>query len=143
MVITPANTEPAQPPPLPRPEALVISSDERELLGKVGVLVATPRTAKRLVNIYRMLRVSVPDSELEAFLPNGGNEYQAVVLLLGILIGRPSRAHKVFQKLEASGDVDDIWKVLEEFTEVYEPLEPSATTSKSRRQGHTVVGPRG
>ena len=118
---SPTVVAPAKPPPLPRPEALVISSDERELLGKVGVLVTTPRTAKRLVNIYRMLRVSVPDSELEAFLPSGGNEYQAVVLLLGILIGRPSLAHEVFQRLEAS-DVDDVWKVLAEFTDVYEAL---------------------
>jgi hypothetical protein len=121
MVTAPAETEPSQPSPLPRPEALVISSDERELLGKIGVLVSTPRTAKRLVNIYRMLRVSVPDSKLEAFLPNGGDEYQAVVLLLGILIGRPSWAPKVFQRLETS-DLDDVWKVLTEFTEVYNPL---------------------
>jgi hypothetical protein len=112
------------PPPLPRPQALVISSSERELLGKVGALVPTPRTAKRLVNIYRMLRVSVPDSELEAFLPSGGSEYQAVVLLLGILIGRPSRAHGVFQKLEAAADADDLWEVLAEFADICESLAP-------------------
>jgi KAP family P-loop domain len=118
------NSAPTKLPPVPRPEALVISSDERELLGKVGALVPTPRTAKRLVNIYRMLRVSVPDSELEAFLPSGGNEYQAVVLLLGVLIGRPSRAHEVFQKLEGATDADDLWKVLAEFTDICEPLKP-------------------
>jgi hypothetical protein len=122
-VIPPIKGMPAEPLPLPRPQALVISDPERNLLGKVGDLVPTPRAAKRLVNIYRMLRVSVLDDELEAFLPGGGNEYQAVVLLLGILIGRPSWAHKVFKKLETSSDADDVWKVLEKFTEVYERLE--------------------
>ena len=89
----------AESPPLPRPEALVILDAERELLGRVGSIVPTPRAAKRLVNIYRMLRVSVQGDELEAFLPGGGGEYQAVVLLLGVLIGRPSGAHEVFLKL--------------------------------------------
>jgi len=91
-VITSLKAMSEEPPALPRPEALVISDPERKLLGKVGDLVPTPRAAKRLVNIYRMLRVSVLDDELEAFLPSGRSEYQVVVLLLGVLVGRPSRA---------------------------------------------------
>jgi hypothetical protein len=69
-----------------------------------------------------MLRVSVPDSELQAFLPTGGDEYQAVVLLLGVLVGRPSRAHEVFGKLGATADTDDVWDVLREYKDVSEPL---------------------
>ena len=113
---------PAEPPPLPRPKALVISDPERELLGEVGSIVPTPRAAKRLVNIYRMLRVSVQESELKAFLPTGENEYQAVVVLLGVLIGRPSRAHDVFEKLDTAADTDNVWEVLSQFQDVYEPL---------------------
>ena len=113
---------PAEPPSLPRPEALVILDAERELLGKVGGIVPTPRAAKRLVNIYRMLRVSVRPDELEAFLPSGGSEYQAVVLLLGVLIGRPSRANEVFATLANAADPDDVWELLTEFEDVYKPL---------------------
>ena len=113
---------PAELAPLPRPEALLISNAERELLGQVGAIVPTPRAAKRLVNIYRMLRVSVQDDELEAFLPSGGSEYQALVLLVGVLVGRPSRANEVFERLKAVPDTHDIWEVLGESKEVYEPL---------------------
>ena len=109
-------------PPLPHPEALVISDTERELLGQVGGIVATPRSAKRLVNIYRMLRVSVEDDEREAFLPEGGSEYQAVVLLLGILVGRPARTNEVFERLRAASETDDVWEVLGEFTDLHESL---------------------
>jgi hypothetical protein len=113
---------PAEPPPLPRPQSLLISDDERELLGAVGGIVPTPRAAKRLVNTYRMLRVSVPDDELETFLPSGGSEYHAVVLLLSVLVGLPSQAKEIFEKLETAANADDVWKVLAEFTDAFELL---------------------
>jgi hypothetical protein len=116
------EVSPAEPPPLPRPQSLLISDAERELLGAVGGIVPTPRAAKRLVNTYRMLRVSVQDDELETFLPSGGSEYQAVILLLGVLVGCPSRAQEIFEKLETAADADDVWEALAEFTDVSELL---------------------
>ena len=43
---------------------------ERELrhLQEVGVLLRTPRAAKRFVNIYRLLRASMPRAEREALI---------------------------------------------------------------------------
>jgi hypothetical protein len=111
-------------PPLPRPEALVISDAERASLGQLGGIVQTPRATKRLVNIYRMLRVSVPDGELEAFRPGGGEEYQAVVLLLGVLIGQPLLAPQVFRTLMGSADDDDVWQLLLDFPGVHRSLAP-------------------
>jgi hypothetical protein len=110
----PASTETAP----PRPELLSITKPEQDLLGRVNDLVPTPRAAKRLVNIYRMLRVSVPDDEIEAFLPRndseveGGNEYQAAILLLSILIGRPSAAQELFKALTSSPPDSEIWQLL-------------------------------
>ena len=135
MTATAVKDVPVASPPLPRPEALVISDAERELLGKVAGFVPTPRAAKRLVNIYRMLRVSVLDDELEAFLPSGGGEYQAAVLLLGILVGRPSQAHKVFGTLENAADTDNVWKVLDEFTDMREPLATAREDIKVMQAG--------
>jgi peptidoglycan hydrolase-like protein with peptidoglycan-binding domain len=113
-----------EPPPLPRPEALVITDAERRLLGRLGSIVPTPRAAKRLMNIYRMLRVSVPDDELKAFHPDGGGEYQAVVLLLGVLVGQPTQAEQIFKAVMASPDDADLWQVLACFPDVHEQLAP-------------------
>jgi peptidoglycan hydrolase-like protein with peptidoglycan-binding domain len=115
--------EPAE-PPLPRPEALVISDRERMLLRELGTVVATPRAAKRMVNIYRMLRVSVRDDELDAFRPDGGGEYQAVVLLVAVLVGRAAMAEAFFLKVIDAGDDDDIWQIISTFPELTDGLTP-------------------
>jgi peptidoglycan hydrolase-like protein with peptidoglycan-binding domain len=100
-------------PVAPRPpEALVISDAERRLLHELAAIVPTPRAAKRLVNIYRMLRVSVPEDELYDFAPDGGAEYQAVIVLLGILVGRGPEAEGVFDAVLAASDDAEIWGVL-------------------------------
>lgn len=119
-----ASDSGASEPPLalPRPEALFLSDPERDLLRRLGGIVPTPRATKRLVNTYRMLRVSVPPDELGEFEPGGGDEYQCVGLLLGILVGRPEHVKEVFGKLtEASGD-ENIWQLLEAFSAELEPL---------------------
>jgi len=100
----------------------VLTAEERALLREVGRLVSTPRSAKRLVNIYRMLRVSVPPQEVTAFKPDGGQEYQAVVVLLAILVGRPALARDVLTAVMEAKDDEPIWPVLTAFAELCEPL---------------------
>ena len=97
---------------------------ERQLLRELGGIISTPRAAKRLVNIYRMLRVSVPDGELEAFRDEKAGEYQAVVLLLGILVGRPALAESVFRSIMASADDAEIWQVLMPYQDLLDDLAP-------------------
>ncbi|WP_345513774.1 peptidoglycan-binding protein [Phytohabitans houttuyneae] len=106
----PTARVPAAPPP--PPEALVISDAERRLLHELDALVPTPRAAKRLVNIYRMLRVSVPEEERYDFAPEGGGEYQAAVVLLGILVGRGPDVERTFEAVLDAPDDSDIWEVL-------------------------------
>ena len=50
------------------------------MLSRLDELIDTPRDAKRLLNLYRMLRATRDLSEASAFL---GGEYQAVIVLLG------------------------------------------------------------
>ena len=130
-----ARAASAEAPSLPRPEALLISDAERELLGQIGGIVPSPRAAKRLVNIYRMLRVSVQHGELEAFLPSGGSEYQVVVLLVAVLVGRPAQAQEVFERLRTAGDNDDVWDLLAEFSDVYESLATIRTNIRVTQAG--------
>ncbi|MEV5716516.1 P-loop NTPase fold protein [Amycolatopsis mediterranei] len=71
-----AQLDPAEPPAKPRP----LTEPEIALLARLDRLVDTPRDAKRLINLYRMLRATRDLSEASAFLDG---EFEAVVVLLG------------------------------------------------------------
>ncbi len=81
----------------------------------VGPLLDTPRAAKRLTNIYRLLRASLNDAELKELinLETKTGDYPAVIVLLGIVVGFPHLANAVFEKIHSSKN-DDLWKDLME-----------------------------
>ncbi|MFE3172944.1 P-loop NTPase fold protein [Amycolatopsis sp. NPDC059090] len=67
----------------PRP----LTPAEIDLLSELDMLISTPREAKRLFNLYRMLRATRDLSAASRFLghPAEPGDYQAVVALLGLL----------------------------------------------------------
>jgi hypothetical protein len=69
------------------PKPTPMRDDELDMLALLGPLVQTPRDAKRLFNLYRMLRSTRNLSSAEDFL--GRKEYQAVALMLGLLTAEP------------------------------------------------------
>jgi hypothetical protein len=71
-----ARLVPLQPPVLPQP----LTEPEIALLSRLDRLIDTPRDAKRLINLYRMLRATRDLSEASTFL---SGEYEAVIVLLG------------------------------------------------------------
>ncbi|WP_433663145.1 P-loop NTPase fold protein [Nocardia sp. CA-128927] len=68
---------------VPRP----LTEPELALLTSLDLLIETPREAKRVFNLYRMVRATRDLSDASRFLGTDGRpgEYQAVVLLLGLL----------------------------------------------------------
>jgi hypothetical protein len=68
-----------------------ITPPELAMLERLSVFVRSPRQAKRVINIYRMLRSTQSLSAGSSFLKPGTAEgdYQAVVLLLGVLSAKP------------------------------------------------------
>jgi hypothetical protein len=70
------------PPPPPRP----LVPGEVALLGALHGLIDTPRDAKRLVNVYRMIRATRDLSVASRFLGDDGapGEFEAVIVLLGL-----------------------------------------------------------
>ncbi|RSD07295.1 P-loop NTPase fold protein [Amycolatopsis eburnea] len=86
-----AQLDPAEPPKPPQP----LTELELALLARLDRMIDTPRDAKRLINLYRMLRATRDLSAASAFLDH---EYEAVVVLLGVctahgrLLGRLSDA---------------------------------------------------
>jgi hypothetical protein len=70
------------------PEPTPLQDTELTMLALLGPLVKTPRDAKRLLNVYRMVRSAKNLGSNRDFL--GRNEYQAVALLLGLLTAEPA-----------------------------------------------------
>ncbi len=92
-----------------RPEGLRLSAAERELLPRLGPLLSTPRSAKRLVNLYRLLRIGIPEAELPAFVGDqDGGPYQAAAILLATVIGRPAQARLLLTALPDADPGEDI-----------------------------------
>lgn len=79
------------------PERLDLTKEELDFLTHLAPLVRTPRTAKRMLNIYRMLRVTRDLGPVSQFLGDHdkAGDYQAVAQLLGVLTAFPT----VFSRL--------------------------------------------
>ncbi|WP_410646071.1 P-loop NTPase fold protein [Amycolatopsis sp. cmx-4-54] len=90
-----------------RPPRLVISQAELDFLPTLAPLVRSPRAAKRLLNLYRLLRARFAGTELASFLADGDREapFRAVLVLLAVHVGDPD-AIRWFADLEGT-DPDD------------------------------------
>jgi hypothetical protein len=82
---------------LPPPYAVRMSDAERAFLWELAPLLPTPRIAKRLVNVYRLIKASKSAEELEAF--DRGGRCKPSLLMLAILFGRPSLSLEFFRGL--------------------------------------------
>jgi hypothetical protein len=88
-----------------RPLGLQVSQAEVEFMARLGGLLPTPRVAKRLVNLYRLVRIGVRSGELAEFVGDeAGGPYQAVQVLLALLVGHPEFAREVFRIILDSAD---------------------------------------
>ncbi|MGH3973755.1 MAG: P-loop NTPase fold protein, partial [Pseudonocardiaceae bacterium] len=106
-----------------RPEGLRLSAPEREFLPRLGPLLATPRSAKRLVNLYRLLRIGIPEAELPAFVGGeDGGPYQAAAILLATVIGLPADARVLLTTLPTANPREDIISFLQSSDEDWHRL---------------------
>ena len=71
--------------------ATPLTEPELKALSSLAPLVRSPREAKRLLNLYRMLRSTRDLSDASRFLggDRAAGEFQAVVILLGLLTANP------------------------------------------------------
>jgi hypothetical protein len=91
-VVDPVQSSTAEPEPAAerpdevdlQPSDLVISPEEKELMKALGSFIETPRSAKRLTNVYRLFRVIEGEDRLLQ-----SNGFEPVLLLLALLIGFP------------------------------------------------------
>jgi hypothetical protein len=92
------------------PPSLRLRTAELEFIPRVGSLLPTPRAVKKLINLYRLIRIAIPDGQLASFVggPAGG-PYQVVILLLAVIVGKPGTAAAAFTAIReeesAKGDI--------------------------------------
>ncbi|MFD5245960.1 P-loop NTPase fold protein [Amycolatopsis sp. NPDC058340] len=81
-----------------RPDRLRLTEVERDFVHVLRKKLNTPREIRKLVNLYRLVRIGIPDAELEAFV---GGPYRAVLVLLALLVADPDAARATFIALSA------------------------------------------
>jgi hypothetical protein len=85
----------------PNPAGLMLTDHEIRFIQAFAPMVSTPRAAKRLVNIYRMIRSTQTVGGPSSFLnvSSGSGEYRAVLQLLAIVSAFPHLAAPTFTAL--------------------------------------------
>jgi hypothetical protein len=130
-----------------RPRQLSIDSRELEFMKKLGPLIGTPRAAKRLSNIYRLLRASLDDKQLHKLIDTetGDGDYPVVGILLAIVVGYPRVATFVFQKLYYSEEIPDWNTFIEGLVprdEQEQPLNLNDERGQDGEEFHNSVRPK-
>lgn len=98
---------------------LDFSAEERAMVTALGPILQTPRTLKRLVNVYRVVRATVAEADEQRL----ADEYGYVLLLLAVALGQPLAAPWLFG-VGADSRKDDLIAALE----AAGPPTPSADT---------------
>ncbi|MGH3587223.1 MAG: hypothetical protein ACRDQ0_12950, partial [Pseudonocardia sp.] len=128
-------TEPSPPPPLPppepkapQPEPLRLRTVEVEFIQRLRPLLATPRAVKRLVNLYRLERATVDDDEFIG--AEGTGPYQAVLVLLAVLVSAPEDCRTLLEKLQLTNGDGSVIPLIEGLTSPDGPLPAPSACSR-------------
>ncbi|WP_030154532.1 P-loop NTPase fold protein [Glycomyces sp. NRRL B-16210] len=84
-----------------RPNQLDITQAELDYIAGLAPLVHSPRGAKRLMNLYRLLRARLQGEQLTDFLNGHEPGYRAALILLTVMVG-PSDTSALFRAIEAA-----------------------------------------
>jgi hypothetical protein len=112
---------PRNEPPLRRPDeereatGLELTRWEADALQRFASLVsAAPRRLIRFVNVYRLIKTSLPAAVLERFVGDAGESdaYRALIAQLAIVTGAPHASQQYFSALEALEENEPIATVI-------------------------------
>ena len=99
-----------------RPRQLQLNQPEIEFMKRLGPVMPTPRAAKKLANLYRLVRIGIKDEDLAGFLGSesgeAGGPYQVVQILLAVLVASPVSAQGIFRDIGTAPDDSNILTVL-------------------------------
>jgi hypothetical protein len=89
-------------PVVANPPQLQMTDDEVAMLGRLGPLIGTPRAAKRLVNLYRLIRAGLDDAAVERFVAEA--DYRSLAIVLAVQVGWARVSTGFLRELVATGD---------------------------------------
>ena len=96
--------------PIP-PRQLEFTKWEREDIQRLWLMFRTPRTVKRFINIYRLLRAGlVSEKDVKSFegTKSRPGEYQVALLLLAAITAFPNEANQLLYQLDTWLDVQEL-----------------------------------
>lgn len=114
--------------PVLTPEQLVFTAWEEAAIVRLAPLFQTPRAVKRFINIYRLLRSSLPADDVAGFegTADAPGSYRVVLVLLAVVTGFPNLAspflHRLHRWMQQADETED-WAVL--LNVLAEPLVPA------------------
>lgn len=87
-------------------------------MSELAPLIHSPRSAKRLVNIYRLIRAQLDRRQLYDFVGSADapGEHQAVLVLLAILVGFPDQASWLLRSLRDRERWGSWWELVDGLT---------------------------
>lgn len=85
------------------PRNLQIEQAELDFVMTLAPLISTPRSAKRLVNLYRIVRATLDDEALRHFV---AGRYRTTQLVLAAVVGSPTLAAELFEAIFAGRIAD-------------------------------------
>jgi hypothetical protein len=118
----------------------MLSSPEEEFISNLYPFIGTPRLAKRLLNIYRLLRVRASNrpEPFSAFVDRETGGYRAMLVALAIGVGRPEFGAQLLDQVPQFGGEESFRRWLSKQAALAE--KKRARLEQSRIDSNRTVG---
>ena len=119
----------------PNPPYLDITGAERRFMYTTYRLIPTPRAAKRYVNVYRLLRASLPDEKRANLEDEALGGFRRVLLMLAILTGFPQEGTVILRELVERIPEGSWWSFINQIAQEYVERGGQPAPSENQRTG--------
>lgn len=104
----PEKKEPERPAIDPRPPQLLFTDDEKKFMKSLLELMTSARNTKRFVNIYRLIRATLPAARFAMLIDAQKKAYEPLQVLVAVVTNHPAVAASLLAALQASA-ADATW----------------------------------
>ncbi|MFN2564616.1 MAG: P-loop NTPase fold protein [Gemmatimonadaceae bacterium] len=122
----------------PNPDFLDVTTSEREFMHRMHRLIPTPRAAKRYVNVYRLLRATLPDEQRTTLEDEAAGRCRCVLLMLAILTGFPQEGTVILRELVQRKPTIGWWDFVEDLA--LEAIQAAAAAKTAKRRTDAAAG---